>query len=325
MKLNVDAHFWCLGGFAERYVPGGYYDDMSLDEKLEIMSKIDGFTGLTTFYPTAPLPADPEKLIKKLADYGLKVSFLAPENWSDRKWKFGAFSTHEANIRKEAVNVFKEGIDFARAVNAESVLLWPAHDGFDGVFQTDYRDGWKYLVDTIREIGEYDSSMKIAIEYKSKDPRQKQYVNNVGKLMMLLNDVGLDNVGGVIDTGHSLMAQESLAESLVILDSHHKLFQIHLNDNYKDSDPDLILGTVNFWEILEFFYYLNKTDYEGWSAVDIIASRDDRGKSLELAVKLTWKFKELADKLTEHAEEIDKNLKGCRFVDNMNLITDLLL
>ena len=96
--------------------------------------------------------------------------------------------------------------------------------------------------------------MRIAIEYKSKDPRQRQYVGNVGKLMMLLNDIGLDNVGGVIDTGHSLMAQESLSESLAILDAHGKLFQIHLNDNYKDSDPDMVLGAINFWETLEFFY-----------------------------------------------------------------------
>ena len=40
MKLNVDAHLWCLGTYAERYVPGGYYDSMSVDEQLEAMSKI---------------------------------------------------------------------------------------------------------------------------------------------------------------------------------------------------------------------------------------------------------------------------------------------
>lgn len=97
-----------------------------------------------------------------------------------------------------------------------------------------------------------------------------------------------------------------------------------MNENYKDADPDLIFGTINFWEILEFFYYLNKTDFEGWSSIDIITARDERAKSLELAVKLTWKYKELADKLSEHSEEIDKNLKGYRFVDNMNLMTDIL-
>lgn len=326
MKLNVDAHLWCLGTYAERYVPGGYFDELSTDKRLEIMSKIEGLTGLFTFYPMEPpLPSDPDALVKKLDNFGLKVSNIAVECWSDRKWKHGSFATNDANIRKEVVKLFKESIDFAKAVNADSVLLWPAHDGFDYPFQVNYADGWKNMVETVREIAEYDPGVKIALEAKSKDPRQKQYISNTGKAMALINDVNLDNVGGALDVGHSLMAQENLAESLMLLDSHKKLVQIHLNENYKDADPDMIFGTINFWEILEFFYYLNKTDFKGWSSVDIIAGRDDREKSLILSIKLVWKFKELADKLSKHSDEIDSNLKGYRFADNMNLITDMIL
>jgi xylose isomerase len=218
----------------------------------------------------------------------------------------------------------KESIDFGKEIGADSVLLWPAHDGFDYPFQTDYRDGWKYLVESLQEIGEYNKNTKIAVEYKSKDPRQKQYVSNVGKTMMLINDVGLDNVGGVIDIGHALMAQESLAESLTILDMHNKLYQIHLNENYKDADPDMIFGTINFWEILEFFYYLNQTDFEGWSSIDIIAPRDDRAKALEVGVKIIYKYQKMAEKLLTHSKEIDDNLKNTHFVNNAELITDLL-
>jgi xylose isomerase len=324
MKLNVDAHLWCLGTYAERYVPGGYFDELSLEEQLEIMSKIDGLTGLFTFYPTPPMPTDPDKLVKKLADYDLTVSNLAVECWADRKWKHGGFSNHEANIRKETVKLFKEAIDFSKEVKAESVLLWPAHDGLDYPFQCDYRDGWKYLVETIRAIGEYDPSVKIAIEYKGKDPRQKQYVSNVGKLMMLLGDVGLENVTGVIDVGHALMVQENLAESLVILDSHGKLGQVHLNENYKDADPDMIFGTINFWEILEFFYYLNQTEFEGWCSIDTIVPRDDRAQSLKMGVELIWRYKRMTDELAKHSKQIDNDLQGHRFADNIELISDLI-
>jgi len=74
MKLNVDAHLGCLGTYAERVIPGGYFDEMTVDQQLEIMSKIKGLTGLFTFYPAAPLPDDPDKLVKKVESYGLKVS-----------------------------------------------------------------------------------------------------------------------------------------------------------------------------------------------------------------------------------------------------------
>jgi sugar phosphate isomerase/epimerase len=324
MELKVDAHLWCLGTYAERYVPGGYFDDMSLERKLDVISKIRGLTGLVVFYPTDPLPSDPDKLTKLLANFGLKPSVMEPEVWSDRKWRDGAFSTTDPKIRKEAIKILKESIDLGKALKTDSVLLWPAHDGFDYPFQSDYRDAWKNLVETVREIGEYDRTVKIAIEAKPKDPRQKQLIRDSGKALAFLNDVGLDNVGCALDVGHALMAGESLAESLMLLDSHKKLVQIHLNDNYKDADPDMVLGTVNFWEILEFFYFLNKTDYSSWSTIDIIASRDDRVKTLELAVKMTWKLKELADRLSKSSKEIDSNLASYGFAKNMDLITDLL-
>lgn len=324
MKLNVDAHLWCLGTYAERYVPGGYFDEMTVDQQLGIMSKIKGLTGLFTFYPAAPLPNDPDKLVKKVESYGLKVSNLAVECWGDRRWKHGSFCTNDAKIRNEAIKLFKEAIDFAKAVKADSVLLWPAHDGYDYVFQVNYVEGWKYLVETVREICEYAKDMKIAIEAKPKDPRQKQYISDTGKAMAFVNDVGLKNVGCALDIGHALAASEGIGESVALLDYWGKLYQIHINENYKDADPDMIFGTVNFWEILEFYYYLNKTKYEGWCAIDIISPRDDRVKSLALGVKLMWKYQELALKLLKHEKEIDANLRGYRFADNMDLITDLI-
>ena len=324
MKLNVDAHLWCLGTYAERYVPGGYYDEMTVEQQLEIMSKIKGLTGLFTFYPTAPLPNDSDKLVKKVESYGLKVSNIAVECWGDRKWKHGSFCTNDPKIRNEAIKLFKEAIDFAKAVKADSVMLWPAHDGYDYVFQVNYVEGWKYLVETVREICEYAKDMKIAIEAKPKDPRQKQYISDTGKAMAFVNEVGLKNIGCALDIGHALAASEGIGESVALLDYWGKLYQVHINENYKDADPDMIFGTVNFWEILEFYYYLNKTKYEGWCAIDIIAPRDDRVKSLALGVKLIWKYQELALKLLKHEKEIDANLKGYRFADNMDLISDLI-
>jgi len=324
MKLNISAHVFCLGTYAERYVPGGYFEELSIDEMLEIFSKTDGLDGVFQMYPPSLLPRDPVKLQKKLADYNLKVSEVFVEGWSDRKWKNGAYSTTESAVRRDAIKMFKDGMEFAKELNAESILFWPAHDGFDYPFQANYYDGWKNLVETLQELGEYDRSVRIAVESKSKDPRQKQYVSNVGKLLMLLNDVGLDNVGGALDIGHSLMAQEHLAESLVCLDTRKKLFQIHLNENYKDADPDMLFGTLNFWEILEFYYYLNKTDFEGWQSIDIISPREDRAKALQTGVKLVHTYKKLADRLMEHEKEIDGNMDGYHFSENVNLITDLI-
>lgn len=324
MELKIDAHLWCLGGYAERYVPGGYYDDMSLEDKLEIFQNTNGITGVVVFLPTDPLPADPDKLLRLLKNHNLKVSSIEPENWSDRRWKNGAFSTSEKKIRKEVIKIMKEGIDLCRQVKADSVLLWPAHDGFDYVFQSNYKEGWKSLVETTREIASYDPGVKIAIEAKSKDPRQKQYISDTGKALAFISEVGMENVGCALDIGHALMANENIAESCSLIDRWNKLFQIHINENYKDSDPDMIFGTINFWEILEFFYYLNQTKYDSWCTIDIISSRDDRKKAFQLAVSNTWWFKEMADKLLLHKDRLEENMTGYRFADNMNILKEII-
>ena len=55
-----------------------------------------------------------------------------------------------------------------------------------------------------------------------------------------------------------------------------------------------------------------------------MSPREDRVKTLNSGVQLILKYKSLVDKLAEHSEEIDKNLKGYNFTDNINLMTEIL-
>jgi len=324
LKFKISAGLWCLGNFSERYVPSGYFENLSLEKQLEIMSKIDGLDGIGIIYPTAPLPQDPDKLINKLAQFNLIVADITLDNYSERKYKNGFFCTNEKQIRRENLKLCRECIDFTHQISDAKVLLWPAHDGFDYPFQVNYEEGWKNIVEAFREICQYNKNVLIAVEYKQKDPRQRQYINNIGKMMLLINDVGMDNITGCVDTGHALMSQESLAEDIIILSEHNKLGTIHLNENYRDADPDLIFGTIAFWDNLELYYYLKKLGYNGWHEIDIVSPRDDRIKSINLVVKLARKYEKLAERLMLHSKEIEKNLRGYRFSDNMDLISDLV-
>jgi xylose isomerase len=324
MKFRLSAGLWCLGNFAERYVPGGYHDDFEFEEQLEILSKVKGLDGIGIVYPTEPLPSDPDKIVKKFADFGLQVADVTVDNFSDKKWKFGAMTTNEKNIQKENIAICKEAIDFTFQLKNSSLLIWPAHDGFDYPFQVDYEEGWKNMVASFKEICAYNPKVKISVEYKSKDPRQKEYISNFAKMMILFNDVGMNNLTGALDTGHALLSQESLAESAMLLKMHGKLNTIHLNDNYRDADSDLIFGTTAFWDNLELYYYLKKISFQGWHEIDIVVPRDDRIKSLNLVVNMARKYEYLAGELLKYSKVIDENLRSYNFADNMELIKDAI-
>ncbi len=324
MKMRLMADAVVFDTYAERYVPSGYHGPFGLEASFEAMSKIEGLAGMGLTWPPDPLPGDPDKLVKLFADYGLKPGDCTVINYDDRKWKHGALVTTEKDIRQDNIRLCKEAVDFAAQIPGTKVMIWPAHDGFDYPFQTNYSVAWKNMVESFQDICSYNPDVTICIEYKAKDPRQRFYIGNMGKMIALFSDVGMDNLKGVIDTGHALQCQESLAEDLIFLNEREKLGIIHLNDNYRDADPDLIFGTIAFWDNLEFFYHLLQTDYKGTIEIDYQNPREDRAKSLKLAVDNIYMYKGFAEKLLDHKEEIEENSLNYRFVDNMELIKKVI-
>ena len=92
-------------------------------------------------------------------------------------------------------------------------------------------------------------------------------------------------------------AGENPGEAAVLLHRAGKLFQVHINDNYRDWDHDLIVGSVTFWETLEFFYWLNRCGWGGWYILDIFPYRMDGSAALQEGVNRTSFFLDLAGKI----------------------------
>jgi len=44
----------------------------------------------------------------------------------------------DPNLRREAIQMCKDGLDAAAELKAVDVLLWPGQDGYDHPFQVDY-------------------------------------------------------------------------------------------------------------------------------------------------------------------------------------------
>ena len=55
----------------------------------------------------------------------------------------------------------------------------------------------------------------------------------------------------------------------------NRLFHVHINDNYRLWDDDMIVGSVHTLEYLEFLYWLRRTGYEGWMTIDQYPYRED--------------------------------------------------
>lgn len=119
------------------------------------------------------------------------------------------------------------------------------------------------------------------MEYKLSEPRAHCLLGNAGKTAYFCELVGRKNVGITLDVGHALQAGEVPADSAAFLGTTGKLFYVHVNDNYRNWDWDMVPGTVNFWDYLEFIMYLKKVNYTGWITADVFPQRHDATRIME--------------------------------------------
>jgi xylose isomerase len=295
--LKIDSALTSFSACSDRFVRKGYRDAVELEKQLELAAQVQGLQGIAFDYPTQF--ADPIRTKALLQGYGFRAGMVEIDMYSEAKWKYGSLTAADPAVRREAMERVKQGIDFGAA----DVQLWLGQDGYEYPFQADYVRVWDRLADSLREAAEYRPDVKITVEYKAKEPRARCFIANAGTALALVNDVGLPNIGVTLDVGHSLMAKENPAEAAVLLSKYKRLFHLHINDNYRDWDHDMLPGTVNFWDTLEFFYWLRKVNFDGWFGIDIYPYREDGLKALSTTVRWIHRFYETAGTLDEQKLE----------------------
>lgn len=193
----------------------------------------------------------------------------------------------------------KTGLDFAAELGCSKVTIAFLNDGNDYPFELDYERAFNDTVNCIREAAAYRPDVKLSLEYKLSEPRMHCLLGNAGKMAFLCEKVGLDNVGVTLDTGHALQSLEVLSDSLSFLSTTGRLFHVHVNDNYRNWDWDMVPGTVNFWEFVEFCIYLKKTGYSEWITADVFPQRHDAVRIMEKTFEWMDYMFDIADAVIE--------------------------
>jgi sugar phosphate isomerase/epimerase len=315
--MKIEAGVAAFSPCGDRFVPEGYRIGCGMREQLGQLAQIEGVTGVPILLPVAGYE-DPMKLKSLMSEYDLVVGTVCPDIYAKAYWKNGSLACRDAAVRREAARAIKESIDFCREVGGADVLLWFAHDGYDYTFEDDYHTRWYYLIEGLEEVVSYRSDVKVTVEYKTKEPRIHQYVSDVGKSLLICEKINRPNLGIVIDLGHSLFAGENPAESVSLVSDYHRLFHVHINDNYRGWDDDLLVGSVHFWETLEFFYLLDRVGYDGWFTIDIWPARVDGSKALQESADRIQHFMQLAKSLPY--EEIKKLQAENMVMDTLALL-----
>jgi xylose isomerase len=283
-----------MGQMKDRFAT--YQQPRDLAEKLELASRVEGIRGIEPIYPSDFQGMTPQGFKELLADNGLAVSSVNVNVKSESKFHLGALTANDPGIRAEAVHYLKTGMDWAADLGVNLVTVCPLSDGHDYPFEIDYNQAWRRLVDCLGEAAAYRPEVRLSIEYKQSEPRARVIVPNAGVVLYLCEQIGLDNVGLTVDIGHALYVGETPAQALSLTAIAGRLFLVHINDNYRNWDWDLMPGTVNYWDWLESLLVLDQVGYDGWLVSDVFPARTDPVRTLSACYRTIQYAEKLLDK-----------------------------
>lgn len=293
MKIKHAVNIGLLGAQRDRFTI--YREGLPLEERLEIVRGLGGVDGVEVGFPGEFRDLAAGAATIKAS--GFAVSAINQNTKGDPKWREGSFTSTNPEIRKQAVQEMKICMDLSAELGCHIVHCCPLIDGHNYNFQADYLKMWDWLHKGLSQAAGYRKDVRISLEFKPHEARNFCIVSDTGTTLYLASLIG-ENVGITWDIGHALVAKEAPAQSIAMAGAARRLFYLHFNDNTRDWDWDMLPGAVNVWDLVESLYYLDRLNWQGWAAYDVLSrSGDDAVKGQIATLKIMKLAEQFLNKL----------------------------
>jgi xylose isomerase len=294
--MRFGAGIWLFGQFVDRYATDAYGPEVSTIEAIERAGQVGDIEVLDINYPFSDPDITVEEVARALEAAGIGAWSVTPHIYM-REFTAGAFTNPDPAVRRRALDICEQGVDAARRLGAPTVKLWPGQDGFDYPFQADYRELWRLELDGVRAVAEMDPDIRVAIEYKTKEPRTHISLATAARTLVGIQQLDRDDVGIVVDLGHSIFAKETPADVLSLVHGLGRLFTIEVNDNWREWDDDLAVGSIHLIETLEFFNEVRKIGWEQPILLDQFPFREDPVEAARSSIQTIRQIDAALDRL----------------------------
>ena len=189
---------------------------------------------------------------------------IAPRLWFEPKFSNGALSNPDDSIRELAIETCKISIDIAKAFGFDYMILWLAREGkYVPGGEARGADRIVRLRNSINQLLDYDSTIRLAFEVKPEDPTLRATLATVGDGLAFISRLSDPSRAGLlIEFAHSVLAGLDPAQEMAHALEAGKLWGVHLNDQPKAAiDGDSAFGSLNPLAALEVMMTLQDYNY----------------------------------------------------------------
>jgi L-rhamnose isomerase/sugar isomerase len=185
---------------------------------------------------------------------GLRVGAVNPNLFQDPDYKLGSITHPDSAVRRKATDHLLQCVEIARTLGSTAQSLWFA-DGTNYAGQDDLRERRRRMLECLEEVyAALSPGQELLLEYKPFEPAF--YATDLadwGSALLMCQKLG-ERAKVLVDLGHHLHGA-NIEQIVAILADEGRLGGFHFN-NRKYADDDLIVGSVNPFELFLIFFEL---------------------------------------------------------------------
>ncbi len=198
-----------------------------------------------------PAALDVDAVLALLDRYALAVPAIGTgQAWGEEHL---SFTDPQPDVRRATIERAKSHVPFAARVRAQIVIGL-----LRGVVQpgVTFDQAWAWMVDALREVAETAASRGVKVCLEPLNRYETDLVHTMDEGLALLEQVGADNVGLLLDTFHMNIEEVSLAQA--IRDAGTRLYHFHVADSNRRHPG---AGHIDFGGVLRTLADVGYTGY----------------------------------------------------------------
>jgi L-rhamnose isomerase/sugar isomerase len=260
--LEIETPSWGYGDSGTRFAtfqqPGRPRDVFErLDDAAEVHRLTGAAPAVALHFPWDAVD-DLGALRPHAEERGLRIGAVNPNLFQDPDYKLGSITHPDEAVREKAVAHLLECVEIARALGSTAQSLWFA-DGTNYPGQDDLRARRRRMVDSLARVYQaLPSEQELLVEYKLFEPAF--YATDLadwGSALLTCQKLG-ERARVLVDLGHHAQGV-NIEQIVAVLADEGRLGGFHFN-NRKYADDDLIVGSVNPFELFLIFVELAPLD-----------------------------------------------------------------
>jgi L-rhamnose isomerase / sugar isomerase len=257
-------------------------------EKLADAAQVHGLTGVC---PSVAIHIPWDKVddygeLKVHAEsLGLRIGAVNPNLFQEPEYKLGSVSNPDPSVRRKATDHLLECVEIAGETASDVLSLWFA-DGTNYPGQDSFTERRHRMMEALREVyATMPEHMRMLLEYKPYEPAfYHTDLADWGAALTMSQKLG-ERAQVLVDLGHH--ANEVNIEYVVaLLLDEGRLGGFHFN-NRKYGDDDLIVGSVNPFELFLIYVELAEAEERSDTRIDYMIDQTHNIESKIEAVLLS--------------------------------------